>query len=459
MALITTLSVGSTIAYFIQTEKSEGNVFTTGSIDLKVGNEASYNGMKCDNDTWTCESWADRVTVFEQGLRKDGAPVPVEASDTTKALGEAQFNETSNYVALGFGGEIVIKFDNLIINGPGSDIQVVETSPGDSSCDDYPEMVSIYASKTGEDGTWVYLGDPSGVKISDYVAINTAGVKLYPSLCLSGNLELGSLDWAKYLKFIDVSDRLSPRFAEDADGYDLDGVLALHCGAEPNLIGQSCSNSWQIADLGIQKFFDFSDIKPGDLGADVINLHLYNNEIWGRLVIDNVTDIDNGCVEPELAPVDADCPSTQSLGGVGELRSNLAFRIWLDEGSMLGFQGKDNDIGEGDGIWQSSEPELVAPAPIETDGETWNTWEWLTSSRTQHSAICEIEDADGDGNTNGGPCHGLARDGHLLKDTDYYLGMDWVLPITVGNAAQSDRFTFDMALQAVQQRNNPEKNF
>lgn len=47
ISVVGIIAVGGTIAYFSDTEISSGNTFTAGSIDLKVDNECSYNGVKC----------------------------------------------------------------------------------------------------------------------------------------------------------------------------------------------------------------------------------------------------------------------------------------------------------------------------------------------------------------------------------------------------------------------------
>src|SRR3989344_138671 len=38
----------------------------------------------------------------------------------------------------------------------------------------------------------------------------------------------------------------------------------------------STHTSWELADLTIQKFFDFVDLKPGDYGEDTISVHAEN---------------------------------------------------------------------------------------------------------------------------------------------------------------------------------------
>lgn len=156
------------------------------------------------------DPWADSVTSFMQGFRWNGTPVLPERSDPTKALGEAERNDTINFVSLGFGdedgrGELVLGFDNYIINGVGADIEVVETSFGDPSESSYPETANVYASK--DNSTWTFLKE---IILDD------------------DTIDLGSLDWARYVKLVDVSDKSNFGDSSTTDGFDIDGVQALN---------------------------------------------------------------------------------------------------------------------------------------------------------------------------------------------------------------------------------------
>ena len=152
------------------------------------------------------EEWADTVVEYIPGTRNNGTPILTERTDPTNSLGVAEMNDTVNFVSLGFGGTLILSFDNYIINGFGDDLEVIETSYGSPSCGSYPEHVTVYASQDGID--WTELGTE----------------------CLDSTYDLGSLDWAKYIKLVDAS--YGPNFGGDTDGYDIDGVKALHCATE-----------------------------------------------------------------------------------------------------------------------------------------------------------------------------------------------------------------------------------
>ena len=42
----------------------------------------------------------------------------------------------------------------------------------------------------------------------------------------------------------------------------------------------SPSTSWDLSGLSGKLFFNFLDIKPGDIGEDTISLHVNNNNTW-----------------------------------------------------------------------------------------------------------------------------------------------------------------------------------
>lgn len=193
-------------------------------------------------------------------------------------------------------------------------------------------------------------------------------------------------------------------------------------------------SSWELTDLGPEhQFFNFDDIKPGDFGEGTLSLHVFDNDAWGRLVINDTVD-------------------------TGELRENLLFSIWLDDGSVAGFQcfatasghgPCPEDTEEGDNLKQAGELELVAPGTVDGTGETHNIWEGLAAAYAADG--CTVVD----GNTAGGSCHGLAQDGRMLGSVTYYFGIAWNLPDTVGNEVQGDSLSADMTIEVEQHRNNP----
>jgi predicted ribosomally synthesized peptide with SipW-like signal peptide len=224
----------------------------------------------------------------------------------------------------------------------------------------------------------------------------------------------------------------------NADGTFID------VGCDPDGGGPIVTD-WLLSDLvpGVHTFFSFHDVKPGDSGEDTVSLRVFDNDSWGRLVISNVQDLENGCTEPEN---DVPDPSCGAGNDEGELRENLSFWVWLDQGTIPGFQCPDGfpgclgtDHEEGDNIWQEdTEPPLITPGLIVLAGETHNIWDGLALAASTYGT--------------GG---GLHIDGHMEGNITYYFGIGWDLPSTVGNIVQTDSLSADMAFEVEQYRNNP----
>lgn len=87
--------------------------------------------------------------------------------------------------------------------------------------------------------------------------------------------------------------------------------------------------SWSLKDLvpGVDKFWNFDDIKPGDWGENTISLHIEKSPAYMCLNFENVIDLENGMNEPE-ALVDVDPFS-------GELAEGMEFFAWHDDGDNL----------------------------------------------------------------------------------------------------------------------------
>ena len=154
--------------------------------------------------------YAEQVISFNQKKAINETAVVSGRSDKTKALCAPQNNNTENFVALGFGGDITLKFGKAIRNGTGNDIRVYESTFGNLNCIAYPEKARVFASQDG--CRFVYLGE----------------------ICQDGTVDLGALNWAQYVRIVDVSSKTAVyQSSGTPDGYDVDGVEALN-GFETN---------------------------------------------------------------------------------------------------------------------------------------------------------------------------------------------------------------------------------
>ena len=174
---------------------------------------------------------AAEVVQYDPKKDNAGNVLPASRQITSRALGAAQNSdettseENINFVALGFGGSITLRMDGPIANGPGDDIKVFETTfnPASSNCNRYPERVAAYASQ--DNCNWVYLGQG----------------------CQDQTFDLGELNWAEYIKLIDVSPVDHPFNNSTSDGYDVDGVECLNGPAmEPVMQDLNANNATSV---------------------------------------------------------------------------------------------------------------------------------------------------------------------------------------------------------------------
>ena len=173
---------------------------------------ANYQTVKASGGA-TCEQtscYASEVISFNQKKQNDGSTVSTSRSNPTKALGVPENNDTQNFVSLGFGGDITLKFADPIKNGAGNDVRVIESTFGNTSCARYPETIRAFASQDGCHFVWIGDG------------------------CQDTDFDLGSLAWAQYIKLVDISPiDATYQGTPVADAYDLDGIMCLN-GSEEN---------------------------------------------------------------------------------------------------------------------------------------------------------------------------------------------------------------------------------
>lgn len=141
----------------------------------------------------------DGITPVRSGRQTpDRARIPQYSDASTSDAG-------SNFCSLGFGGSLDLAFAEPFMDGAGVDLILVETSFGNPVCNSHPEKAQVWVSQTGAANSWVLAGEG----------------------CQNFTVELpDNMPWAKYVRVKDVSDRT--KFGAGHDGYDLDGVVAMH---------------------------------------------------------------------------------------------------------------------------------------------------------------------------------------------------------------------------------------
>lgn len=190
------------------------------------------------------------------------------------------------------------------------------------------------------------------------------------------------------------------------------GAIDLQIDSHATFNGVAVPNStWALKDLvpTSDKFFNLTDIKPGDVGEDTISLHVINNDAWVCAQVSNLTNLENGRTEPEAA-VDTSAGTNE-----GELQNALVMTIWRDDGVGSNHEGKC------DNIHQDGEATLASGHPV--------------------NGVLPIYDSH-------------TGTGALPGGSTSCLGVAWSLPIATGNEVQTDSMTGDISFNVVQSRNN-----
>lgn len=202
------------------------------------------------------------------------------------------------------------------------------------------------------------------------------------------------------------------------------GTIDLQIDSQATYNGVSVPEAtWALKDLNptSDKFFNFSDIKPGDEGENTISLHIFDNNAYGCFYVSPLANNDNGCNEPESA-VDTTCGDPGP--GEGELAQNVNFFAWADDG---------------DNVWEVNEAPLFAdpyygPASDVLNGQTYPLG-LLSGAETHYIGLQWCA-------------------GTMTVDTqNYTVTCDGSL---MGNASQSDSFSGSVAFYVEQERNNNE---
>ena len=172
----------------------------------------------------------------------------------------------------------------------------------------------------------------------------------------------------------------------------------------------STSTSWLPSSLAGKYFFNFQDVKPGDIGEDTISLHIGTNDAWSCMKVSLTGTPENGRLDPEIKAGDTSGGSNQ-----GELQNVLQFAFWADDGDNVYEKGekiykegrvKDIFLGTwwtladaGENIWKSKIPGY--------SGDSSGNWSGKND---------DYDDGHHQGNSNGDPLRG--------KST-VYIGKVW----------------------------------
>lgn len=379
------LVAGGTVAFYSDTETSTGNIFVAGAINLLVDHTyASYNGEVCLGEFLGTGDELVENGGFETPDIPTGTwnvyPTGIAGWGVDSGAGiEIQDNVAG---APHSGGQFV----ELASNNPSSMSQVIDTVPGAKY-----KFSFYFSPRPG-----VALGDNTiGYKVE---VTSNSGIIIDDTVGETATSGSGTVWEEVTYNFIALDTQTTLRFSDEGSnnnslgGY-IDDVSVVELFFEDGVYsdGNGTCELWSESDLveGEETFWDFSDIKPGDYGVNVVSLHVYDNDAYVCLFPQhNLEDNENGLVEPEL---DLNDDSV-----TGELSGFLKLFIWNDlDGNGSYDPNTEEELISPNTLIENAivQLEVVGNAPIDLIGIAWCVGE-------QSVAINGDITCDGSGNYN-----------------------------------------------------------
>lgn len=401
IGVVAVVAIGGTIAYFNDTETSSGNIFTAGTLDLKVDHTlATYNGGECVGD---CQEGSE--LILNGGFETPNVPTGGWAIYPNAS-------QTSWTVESGAGLEI----QDHAAGDPHGGNQLAELDSNNSSA--ISQNIATVAGGQYRLRFWYSPrpGRGAGDNTIDYF------VKVVSdnSVILSGEIGATAVggsntSWTEYVyNFIATSNNTKIMFSDagfnNSYGGYLDDISVKELTCSSHFPTGGVCTLWNEKDLGAgDVFWNFDDVKPGDRGTNVISLHVASNDAYVCMLTNHKQNLENGLVDPEIALGDTE--------PTGELSQYLMLYVWEDS--------------DGDGVRDVTETNVLYNGNF--DG--------------LNGAINKLSVA-GNGSDNFGVAWCV---GALTANGDGTFSCNGS-----GNQdrAQTDKLIADLVLYAVQQRNN-----
>lgn len=393
----------ATGAFFSDTETSTGNIFTAGSIDLKIDHSLStYNGNPNGGD-FTIVSNSQTTFSGDDGAG-NAVHLTFQHPNWTADLDGGHvggppndgLNDGSFWIWATQGTSLVTSQTNTFmrtfnVSGPiiGATLYI--------AADNY-YTVTLNGNAVGSEQ--VSNVNFSAATEDTYVVAPASFVQGLNTLTIVGTNEGGG------------GPPTNPggilfKLVVDGGGIFVDPI---------NLTGEP--------------FWNFDDVKPGDEGRDVFSLHVGTNDGWACMVIEKVENDDNTCTEPESDPLvpDLQCnaPSLVDLNNspLGELGNYLNLFLWRD----LNGNGIYEPVGEtslssglfGNGVSLAIHDSTTGNGALVASTTEYIGAAWCAGVQTVNPGTGVIT------------CDGS----------------------TMGNEAQTDSLIADLTFYAEQQRNN-----
>ncbi len=405
---------GATIAFYNDAETSSGNIFTAGSIDLKVDHlKQTYNGMNCE----TCS-----LELFSSdGLTKVASSSPNATVQTgfpyPAVLVSNPHNNWVDHDPLSYKW---VWAESSTSNNDSGNIDVEYSFERDFYWNGVPGDVIFNMALASDNGYAIFVNDTLLVdNLDDEVNYNAT---IQPLNGLENQFK-NALQLGNNTLRIIVRNHAQQGGTPSSNPGGLLYYLSIENEACEDDAGfQNACRLWTEKDLEQgDTFFNFGDVKPGDFGTNVISLHVSTNDAYACLIVNDKDDQENNIYDPEKKA--GDLPNQGNPSGYGELSNYLNVFTWHDLNNDGAYDPNTEDsLGSGSLASLTSIMNLDA-----TNGK------FLTSTTTKYIGLAW--------------CAGDLTENNGVFECDAS-GMK--------NDAQSDSFAASLTAYAVQTRNNDE---
>ncbi|MFA6514861.1 MAG: SipW-dependent-type signal peptide-containing protein [Candidatus Paceibacterota bacterium] len=327
---------GATVAFYNDTETSNGNIFTAGSIDLKVDHTAqTYNGVDCKTCSVDIFSSTSTKVVAANASASYQGPFPISAFDVVNphpnwlpentlspavwiwATNPTTLADTTNGAEYTFenkfqwnGGVGSVDLNLAFASDNGYKIILNGYTIVDNLMSEFNYNSSTISLTLGQETDFMAHMIPNGQNTFQIVVRNKP---------LAGD----------------------PVTANPAGLlYNLNIHRPQAECVEDSAFQQVC-RLWTEKDLGQgDTFFNFGDVKPADWGTNVISLHVSSNDAYACLIADEKVDLENTIYDPEASAGDTTDPN-------GELSNYINVFTWGDTNGDGMFNGTETALGSG----------------------------------------------------------------------------------------------------------------
>ncbi|MFA5791852.1 MAG: TasA family protein [Candidatus Paceibacterota bacterium] len=317
IAVVGAIVAGGTIAFYNDTETSNGNIFVAGSIDLKVDHTAqTYNGVDCKTCSVTALSDTSNTVIAKNGvpITPTNAVIltpthPAWTADVDGTVNDARWIWITNPVA-----------------------------QADTTVD------TTYTFQK----TFTWMGPISGATINFAVATDNSYEVFLNGNPIAADTSENNFSSADTVVTVNVSNNIIQgtnilqfkvkNWAQSGGNPQSNPAGLLYkltingnCG---DAYFQNHCELWQSQDLtGNEQFFNFDDVKPGDYGTNVISLNVSSNDAYACLLTSNVNNQENLIIDPE-----ANAGDVTTL--LGELSQFLKVFAWNDTDNDGVYEGE-----------------------------------------------------------------------------------------------------------------------